>query len=136
MSTLIYIVTYLAIIVFVSAAVKRILHYITNPIHVRWELYPVPHEGKRASYGGSYLEDVDWWPKEREISKIGELKVMIPEMLFLKAVWENSQVTYKGRPIRITPDFSPETKKARRSIMRRVTLVPAGFPGYLKITWP
>jgi hypothetical protein len=25
------------------------------------------------------------------------------------------QVTYKGRPIRITPDFSPETMKARRS---------------------
>jgi hypothetical protein len=25
------------------------------------------------------------------------------------------QVTYKGRPIRITPDFSPETRKARRS---------------------
>jgi hypothetical protein len=35
--------------------------------------------------------------------------------IILKAVWENSQVTYKGRPIRITPDFSPETKKARRS---------------------
>jgi hypothetical protein len=25
------------------------------------------------------------------------------------------QVTYKGRPIRITPDFSPETMKARIS---------------------
>ena len=24
-------------------------------------------------------------------------------------------MTYKGRPIRITPDFSPETMKARRS---------------------
>jgi len=33
----------------------------------------------------------------------------------LKAVMEKSQVTYKGRPIRITPDFSPETMKARRS---------------------
>jgi hypothetical protein len=33
----------------------------------------------------------------------------------LKAVREKSQVTYKGRPIRITPDFSPETMKARRS---------------------
>jgi hypothetical protein len=26
-----------------------------------------------------------------------------------------SQVTYKGRPIRIIPAFSPETMKARRS---------------------
>ena len=33
----------------------------------------------------------------------------------LKAVREKGQVTYKGRPIRITPDFSPETMKARRS---------------------
>jgi hypothetical protein len=32
----------------------------------------------------------------------------------LKAVREEGQVTYKGRPIRITPDFSPETMKARR----------------------
>jgi hypothetical protein len=33
----------------------------------------------------------------------------------LKAVREKGQVTYKGKPIRITPDFSPETMKARRS---------------------
>ena len=33
----------------------------------------------------------------------------------LKAVREKGQVTYKGRPIRITPDFSPESMKARRS---------------------
>jgi hypothetical protein len=32
----------------------------------------------------------------------------------LKAVREKCQVTYKGIPIKITPDFSPETKKARR----------------------
>ena len=31
----------------------------------------------------------------------------------LKAVREKGQVTYKGKPIRITPDFSPETMKAR-----------------------
>jgi hypothetical protein len=33
----------------------------------------------------------------------------------LKAVREKGKVTYKGRPIRITPDFSSETMKARRS---------------------
>ena len=32
----------------------------------------------------------------------------------LKAVRENGQGTYKGRPIRITPDFSTETMNARR----------------------
>jgi hypothetical protein len=33
----------------------------------------------------------------------------------LKAVREKGQVPHKGRSIRITPDFSPETIKARRS---------------------
>jgi hypothetical protein len=33
----------------------------------------------------------------------------------LKSVREKGQVTYKGRPIIITPDFSSETMKARRS---------------------
>jgi hypothetical protein len=33
----------------------------------------------------------------------------------LKAVREKGQVTYEGRLIRITPDFSPETMKAKRS---------------------
>jgi hypothetical protein len=33
----------------------------------------------------------------------------------LKAVREKGQVIYKGRPIRITPDFSPEIMKGRRS---------------------
>jgi hypothetical protein len=33
----------------------------------------------------------------------------------LKAVREKGQVTYKGRLIKITPDFSPEKMKARRS---------------------
>jgi hypothetical protein len=33
----------------------------------------------------------------------------------LKAVRKKCQVTCKGRPIRITPDFSPETVKARIS---------------------
>ena len=33
----------------------------------------------------------------------------------LKAVKEKGQVKYKGRPIRITPDFTTETMKARRS---------------------
>jgi hypothetical protein len=33
----------------------------------------------------------------------------------LKAVREKDQVTYKSRPIRITPGFSPEKMKPRRS---------------------
>ena len=33
----------------------------------------------------------------------------------MKEVREKGQVTYRGRPIRIIPDYLPETMKARRS---------------------
>jgi hypothetical protein len=33
----------------------------------------------------------------------------------LKAVREKNQITYKGKPIKITADFSMETLKARRT---------------------
>jgi nitrate reductase gamma subunit len=87
-----------AVIVFVAAVAKKAADYLKKPIHIRWELYPVAHEGKRAAYGGSYLEEVDWWKKPRHKSMIGELKVMVPEILLLKAVWEHNRslwfVTY------------------------------------------
>jgi nitrate reductase gamma subunit len=98
MALALQILVYLSILVFLVAVAYRIVRYLRNPMHVRWELYPVAHEGKRSSYGGGYLEDVDWWKKPQENSKIGELKVMIPEILLLKAVWENNRslwfVTY------------------------------------------
>ncbi len=99
MSLFVYLITYIGIIIFCAAVLKRIISYINNPPHVRWELYPVGHEsGERAKYGGSYLEDVDWWKKPRHVSRINELKVMIPEILGLKAVHEYNRplwfVTY------------------------------------------
>jgi hypothetical protein len=38
-----------------------------------------------------------------------------PEGLWQKSVRKKGQVPYKSRPIRITPDYSPENMKARRS---------------------
>lgn len=60
-------------------------------MHVRWELYPVAHEPpEKVEHGGSFMEDSEWWKKPRETSMVGELKAMIPEILFLVAVKENN----------------------------------------------
>jgi nitrate reductase gamma subunit len=57
------------------------------PLHVRWELYPVKHEpGKRAEYGGSYMEEPNWWRKKRETSLFNEIKYMVPEILLLRGL--------------------------------------------------
>ncbi|MGA2957349.1 MAG: hypothetical protein ABSF48_16685 [Thermodesulfobacteriota bacterium] len=59
------------------------------PLHVRWELYPVKHEaGKKAEYGGSYMEEPNWWGKKRERSLFNEIKYMVPEILLLRGLWE------------------------------------------------
>lgn len=91
MSLLVYITVYASFVVFAAAVVYRIKDYLKKPLHVRWELYPVAHEGKRASYGGGYLEESEWWKKARKKSWLGELKVMVPEILFLKAVREHNR---------------------------------------------
>ncbi|MHC4696277.1 MAG: respiratory nitrate reductase subunit gamma [Planctomycetota bacterium] len=83
--------TYGSVAVFLAAIAHRALKLARLPLHVRWELYPVAHEKGRASYGGSYLEEPDWWTKPRQSSLIGELKVMIPEILLLAGVWEHNR---------------------------------------------
>ncbi len=80
---------YLALITFVVGCVIRAVQYARMPIHLRWELYPVPHEeARRVEHGGSYFEEVDWWEKPTHFNLAGEMRVMVPEMLFLKGLWE------------------------------------------------
>lgn len=82
---------YVSVVVFLCGVAWRAVKIIRLPIHLRWELYPVAHEKGRASYGGSYLEEPDWWTKPRHPSLLGELKVMIPEILLLAGVWEHNR---------------------------------------------
>ena len=89
------ILTYLSILIFLAVMIYRVARIAATPAHLRWELYPVPHEkGKKAKYGGSYLEESEWWTKETSGSKIGELNVMIPEIFFLKGVWESNRALW------------------------------------------
>lgn len=98
-SIILHLLTYACFIIFVVAVAVRFYKIQTMPIHIRWELYPLPHEAKKAHYGGSYFEEVDWWEKPREVSLIGELKGMIPEMIFIKALWENNRpLWYRSFP--------------------------------------
>jgi nitrate reductase gamma subunit len=92
MTILIYLIAYAAVAVFLVAVIARFVMWSQMPMHLRWELYPVAHEGGgRAAYGGSYLENSEWWTKPREVSVVGELKAMVPEILFLVALKEHNR---------------------------------------------
>ena len=78
-----------AAVVFAIGSVARAVRYARYPIHLRWELYPVPHEDpRRVQHGGSYFEEVDWWTKTTRYNLFGEIRAMVPEMLFMKGLWE------------------------------------------------
>jgi nitrate reductase gamma subunit len=89
--SILLILAYAAVAAFLAAVVWRGVKIARLPIHLRWELYPVAHEKGRASYGGSYLEEPNWWTKPRQSSLFGELKVMIPEILLLEGVREHNK---------------------------------------------
>ena len=89
--TFLYILTYVTAAVFIVAVVQRFIKFAATPVHLRWELYPVAHEGKRSAYGGSYLEDSDWWTKKLHQNKLGELTVMLPEIFLLQGIWEHNR---------------------------------------------
>jgi hypothetical protein len=55
-------------------------------------------------------------PRKKILSSHNEtINTQNKERIF-KAARENGQVTCKGRPIKITPDFSTGTMKARRAL--------------------
>lgn len=100
MTVALYLVLYVGAAVFVVASAARAVMYARQPLHLRWELYPVPHEApERAEHGGSYFEETDWWQKPSAFNLAGELGVMVPEMLFLKALHEfNRKLWWRSFP--------------------------------------
>lgn len=93
MYALFYILGYLAALGFIVLAILRTRTYLKDsPLHIRWELYPIPHEGpKRAAYGGSYMEETNWWTKKRHVDHWMDIKAILEEVLLLKATWEHNQ---------------------------------------------
>lgn len=95
-----YLLLYACVLVFLVGCVVRAVRYARLPLHLRWELYPVPHEDpERVRHGGSYFEEPNWWAGAFRFHWFGELRAMLPEMLFLKALWEfNRPLWFRSFP--------------------------------------
>lgn len=73
-----------------SVYTLRLIKYARMPVHLRWELYPVPHE-KGQAYGGSYLEEPEWWKKPREKSLLKDIAYMVKDYLFFGQYFERNK---------------------------------------------
>jgi nitrate reductase gamma subunit len=100
LTLVLYLVVAAAALVFVVASVVRAVWYARHPMHLRWELYPVPHESSaRAAYGGSYFETSEWWLTHGRVNRVGEWVFMAREIVFLHALHEfNRPLWYRSFP--------------------------------------
>lgn len=83
---------YIAVVVFLYKTVLTVWGYITMPRHLRWDIYPVPHQGRI----GSKYQQVDFTGLKPPVFFMDELKEMLQEMLFIKRAWVNNPRVWKG----------------------------------------
>jgi nitrate reductase gamma subunit len=84
-------VMYFSIILFIVVIAFKMAKLARMPVHLRWDLYPIPHEKGKGEYGGSYFEEVDWWTRKREFSLLSELKEMGMEIVFIQSLFRNNR---------------------------------------------
>jgi nitrate reductase gamma subunit len=82
------VMSYLSVLFFIVALAAKMIKIARMPVHLRWDLYPIPHERGKSEYGGSYFEEVDWWTKPKNFSLFNELKEMAKEIIFVSSVFK------------------------------------------------
>ena len=96
-------IAWLGLGAFAAGTCMRAVRYARAPVHLRWELYPVPHEAPGlAAHGGSRYEEREWWTKPRRRNLRGELAYMLPEMLLLAGLRQhNRRLWYRSYPFHL-----------------------------------
>ena len=61
------------------------------PTHLRWEIYPIPRANGKSRYGGSYYEELDWWTKRPDVSRLNEAKEMALEIMLLRSLFRHNR---------------------------------------------
>lgn len=89
MTLAVFLSIYAGALLFLVGCCARAIQYSRTPMHLRWELYPVPHEAPRhAEHGGSYFEESNWWSTRQTSRQSSALLAMGREIFLLKGLWE------------------------------------------------
>jgi nitrate reductase gamma subunit len=89
-----HIFAFAAIAIFLVVATYRTLAIIRLPTHLRWELAPIPHEKGKGRYGGSYLEEYEWWKKPQRRSRIAPIIYMLTEIFLMRGIWKHNRALW------------------------------------------
>ena len=85
-------ILYAALTLLLAGSLYRVVRVSVVPVHLRWDLYPIPHgPSHRTRYGGSRFEESDWWTRSMEISRMGEFRIILAEVFLLRSVWRHNR---------------------------------------------
>ncbi|MEW6770488.1 MAG: respiratory nitrate reductase subunit gamma [Bacillota bacterium] len=87
MDVTVFCLAWISVVLFIFMVVYRFVKFNSMPLHLRWELYPLPLEPKHH-YGGSFMEELDYVRKPRHHERIGGILDMASEVFYLKKVKE------------------------------------------------
>ncbi len=71
-----FILVWLSYLYIAGTYAYRVIKYSRMPAHLRWELYPVPHDE-----GKSYLEEIDWQTKPRKKNFVKDVLFILKDYL-------------------------------------------------------
>ncbi|MEG6586645.1 hypothetical protein [Dendrosporobacter sp. 1207_IL3150] len=83
---------YLSLFIFIVFSAIKLRSYITMPRHLRWDLYPVPHQGA----DGSKYQKVDFHKAPAKFSLFYECKEMMGEMILIKKAFVHNLKLWLG----------------------------------------
>ena len=84
------IATYVSYIFIILAYAYKVAKIARMPLHLRWELYPVPHE-KGYQYGGSYLEESEWWTRPQEKNNLRSILYMLKKYFLFNGYFRRNK---------------------------------------------
>ncbi len=96
-----HIITYVSYLFIITVYAWRTIKYVRMPIHLRWDLYPLPGD-KANGYGGSYLELLEWWKKPQPNGLLQKVLFMVKDYIsFIQYYRQNRGYWFVLYPLHI-----------------------------------
>jgi len=87
MKVFLLVFTYFAYVFIIAMYTVKIVRYLSLPVHLRWELYPIVHD-EPSHYGGSYQQKALVAPGFRRRSFLKALAYLSKDYLFMTSYYE------------------------------------------------
>ena len=81
---------YVSYLFVIAAYTVKVMKIARMPLHLRWELYPIPH-GNGRDYGGSYLEELEWWTKPQKRSAIRSITYILKKYFLFNEYYRRNK---------------------------------------------